>query len=210
MNDEVRELLEQRKGIEEKIEEYHGILKSQGVDMNTPLLDAEGFPRADIDLYQIRHARHNIICLGNDHVEVMKKLEQALHDIHAQSCEARSAESAGVAGGSSTRERVERKPKPAVKEYSIGNAFLKVNDVAANSPAAEAGLQAGDLVFQFGTLTENSFKQLTDVATVVQHAENEILAVGVLRDGSPLSINLRPHKWSGRGLLGCHLVQASS
>ena len=30
--------------------------------MNEPLVDAEGFPRDDIDLYQVRTARHNIIC----------------------------------------------------------------------------------------------------------------------------------------------------
>lgn len=30
--------------------------------MSEPLVDAEGFPRNDIDLYQVRTARHNIIC----------------------------------------------------------------------------------------------------------------------------------------------------
>lgn len=30
--------------------------------MHEPLVDAEGFPRSDIDLYQVRTARHNIIC----------------------------------------------------------------------------------------------------------------------------------------------------
>lgn len=30
--------------------------------MDGPLVDAEGFPRADIDLYQVRTARHSIAC----------------------------------------------------------------------------------------------------------------------------------------------------
>lgn len=30
--------------------------------MDGPLVDAEGFPRADIDLYQVRTARHIIAC----------------------------------------------------------------------------------------------------------------------------------------------------
>jgi len=30
--------------------------------MSGPLVDAEGFPRDDIDLYQVRTARHNIVC----------------------------------------------------------------------------------------------------------------------------------------------------
>lgn len=36
--------------------------QQKGVGMNEPLVDAEGFPRDDIDLYQVRTARHNIIC----------------------------------------------------------------------------------------------------------------------------------------------------
>lgn len=30
--------------------------------MNEPLVDFEGYPRADVDVYQVRTARHNIIC----------------------------------------------------------------------------------------------------------------------------------------------------
>lgn len=32
------------------------------VGMDEPLVDSEGFPRQDIDVYQVRHARHKIIC----------------------------------------------------------------------------------------------------------------------------------------------------
>lgn len=30
--------------------------------MEGPLVDAEGFPRADVNVYQIRTARHSISC----------------------------------------------------------------------------------------------------------------------------------------------------
>lgn len=30
--------------------------------MTEPLVDAEDFPRGDIDIYEVRTARHNIIC----------------------------------------------------------------------------------------------------------------------------------------------------
>lgn len=33
-----------------------------GVGMDAPLVDVEGFPRADVDLYKVRTARHNISC----------------------------------------------------------------------------------------------------------------------------------------------------
>lgn len=32
------------------------------VGLDDPLVDAEGYPRQDIDVYQVRHARHRIIC----------------------------------------------------------------------------------------------------------------------------------------------------
>ena len=53
--------------------------------MNDDLVDSEGYPRQDIDVYQVRHARHQIICLQNDHKEIMKKIEEGLHFLHGQS-----------------------------------------------------------------------------------------------------------------------------
>lgn len=42
----------------------HILLIKQGVGMNEPLTDAEGFPRADIDIYQgFFHSKLPITCL---------------------------------------------------------------------------------------------------------------------------------------------------
>ena len=38
------------------------MLFQNNVDMTSELIDAEGFPRNDIDVYQVRHARHKINC----------------------------------------------------------------------------------------------------------------------------------------------------
>ena len=43
-----------------------------------------GFPRADIDVYQVRHARHSIRTKSNDLKDVLNKIESGLHNIHAQ------------------------------------------------------------------------------------------------------------------------------
>lgn len=37
--------------------------QQKSVGMDEPLTDAEGFPRPDIDIYSVRHARHQIICM---------------------------------------------------------------------------------------------------------------------------------------------------
>ena len=46
-----------------------------------PLVDDEGFPRGDIDLYAVRQARNKYVCAQTDHIEVMKKIEQALQQL---------------------------------------------------------------------------------------------------------------------------------
>ena len=60
--EKVMEMMKQKEGLEEEIRALQEVLKSQGVDMEEPLVDAEGFPRSDIDVYQVRHARSNIRC----------------------------------------------------------------------------------------------------------------------------------------------------
>ncbi len=37
-------------------------VQQAGVGMDAPLVDVEGFPRADVDLYTVRTARHDISC----------------------------------------------------------------------------------------------------------------------------------------------------
>ena len=54
------------------------------VGMNGPLIDSEGYPRNDIDIVKVRTARQKIICLMNDHKEIMKKISDALEFIHQQ------------------------------------------------------------------------------------------------------------------------------
>lgn len=52
--------------------------------MNESLIDPEGYPKQNINVYEVRHARHEIICLQNDHKELMKKIEEGLHILHSQ------------------------------------------------------------------------------------------------------------------------------
>lgn len=62
----------------------HILMANKNVGMNESLLDAEGFPRADIDVYAVRQARHQIICLQNDLKAIMKEIEQGLINVHAE------------------------------------------------------------------------------------------------------------------------------
>ena len=115
--------------------------------MHGRLVDGEGFPRADIDVYAVRTSRHRVICeascvcvcvreiggessacvgLRNDHKAVMKLIEERLHEIHLEARRRREAGVSGEGGGG----REEGKVLPET--------FARVSQVTEGSPSAIA------------------------------------------------------------------------
>ncbi len=82
--EQVKELGLRRDQLEKELEYYLNTLESLGVGMEGGLLDSEGFPRADIDLYVVRESRQKVAMLRNDLKAIMKDIEQGLHELHAQ------------------------------------------------------------------------------------------------------------------------------
>lgn len=123
--EQARALMTQKDNIESELEGHFSILKANNVTMQTPLVDPEGFPRADIDIYAVRGARVQIIELRNDLKAVMDAIGKALEGIYdpalAVPPPATPAESSAAPSQSET-------PKP----------FAKVDGVAPGSPAADA------------------------------------------------------------------------
>jgi 26S proteasome non-ATPase regulatory subunit 9 len=118
--------MDQKASIEAEIEAHISILKANDVTMETPLVDRDGFPRADIDIYAVRGARKRIIELRNDLKENMEEIAKKLQEVYAVPESAPS----GTEG----------------KESSEGQAqpFAKVDGVAPGSPASEAVRQVFD------------------------------------------------------------------
>ncbi|XP_015733510.1 26S proteasome non-ATPase regulatory subunit 9 isoform X2 [Coturnix japonica] len=155
---EVQQLVRRKDELEAQIRACYQLLDDQkGVGMDGPLVDSEGFPRADIDLYQVRTARHNIACLQNDHKALMKQVEEALHQLHAREKEKHA--------------RDEAEARAEAMSQNLPTAFAKVNVVTPESPASIAGLQVDDEIVEFGSVNANNFKSLQNIATVVQHSE---------------------------------------
>ncbi|XP_059194016.1 26S proteasome non-ATPase regulatory subunit 9 [Centropristis striata] len=192
--DDVKNLIKKKDDIEEQIKAYYDVLEDQGVGVEDPLVDAEGFPRADVNLYQIRQARHSISCLQNDHKAIMEEIEEALHKLHAREKAKREEDEAG--GEEDTMELQVTLPPP----------FARVDAVSQGSPACGAGLKVGDEVIEFGSVNTGNFQNLQNIASVVQHSEGKPLRVTVIRDGQKANMSLTPKRWSGRGLLGCNIV----
>ncbi|MGH0165091.1 UNVERIFIED_CONTAM: hypothetical protein FKN15_058642 [Acipenser sinensis] len=142
---------------EEPLVKAHPLQK--GVGMTGPLVDAEGFPRGDIDVYQVRNARHNVACLQNDHKEIMQQIEEALYRLHAYEREKRE------------KDETQGKAEALEQDLPLPHPFAKVDTVTQGSPASMSGLQVGDEIFEFGTVNSLNFQNLQNIASVVQHSE---------------------------------------
>uniref|UniRef100_A0A2K5C8J8 26S proteasome non-ATPase regulatory subunit 9 n=1 Tax=Aotus nancymaae TaxID=37293 RepID=A0A2K5C8J8_AOTNA len=163
---DVQELMRRKEEIEAQIKANYDVLESQkGIGMNEPLVDCEGYPRSDVDLYQVRTARHNIICLQNDHKAVMKQVEEALHQLHARDKEKQARDMAEA-----HKEAMNRKLGQN-ESQDPPQAFAKVNSISPGSPASIAGLQVDDEIVEFGSVNTQNFQSLHNIGSVVQHSE---------------------------------------
>lgn len=136
----------------------------------------------------------------------MERLEEAVHEHFA---EGKSAESLPPKTTAGSQAGVSQNAAPAAQQPSsaIEPPFARVNTVVDGSPAATAGMRAGDKVTRFGWVDWTNHERLGKVAQVVQQSENSAILVKVLRDSSTVQLQLVPRRdWGGRGLLGCHLV----
>ncbi|KAM7196141.1 Ras family domain containing protein [Naviculisporaceae sp. PSN 640] len=204
------ELQRKKDNLEAELKALSGVLDSHGVDMNTSLLTPDGFPRADIDVAQIRTTRARIIYLKNDYKDLMAVIEKHLHE-HFASLQ----DEDGPAGVTSNGE-------PSVLPDSVfevfDRPFAKVNSVVDNSPASAAGLKPGDLIRNFGYVNFQNHDNLRKVGECVQGNEGQNILVKIMRVNGgangmaqELRLNLTPRRdWGGRGLLGCHILPCLS
>jgi len=84
--------------------------------------------------------------------------------------------------------------------------FAKIDDVAANGPSFHSGLKVGDLLLKFGNVVKENNNNLKSLSTVTLQNEGKSIEIIVRRSDQILELKLTPQKWSGKGLLGCHLV----
>ncbi|CAL1543450.1 unnamed protein product [Lymnaea stagnalis] len=190
-----QELVKKKDEIERSVKELMDLLESQkGVGLNEPLVDTEGFPRSDIDVYSCRHARHQISCLQNDHLIVMRQIEEEIVNIH-------EAARANMPGDSPSFATVCDSESMDIERIP----FAVVDRVDPGSPAANGGLEINDQLIEFGSVMSENFVNLQTVATVLQHSKNKPLRVRVLRSGRPVHLTVTPTTWNGPGLLGCNI-----
>jgi len=203
-----RALMEQKDRIQEEMNVHFSLLKSQSCTMNTPLVDEQGFPRGDIDVYAVRQARVRIIELRNDLDDLTDKIKRALEILHSDPQQhippnPMQVEQAQAIEADAT----------ADQETSALKPFARVDGIMPGSPAADAGLRREDLLLQFGHLNSSSFSgtSLQPLAELVSRHENRQLELKIRRGSDDVNILLTPRNgWGGRGMLGCHIVPYTS
>ncbi|KAI1901166.1 hypothetical protein AGOR_G00057390 [Albula goreensis] len=142
----VQSVQEQKDLIEEQIKAYYDVLEDQGVGTEGPLVDLEGYPRSDVDVYQIRTARHSISCLQNDHKAIMVEIEEALHRLHALEKAKREQNQPHAQAGAMDQ------------GASLPLPFARVDTITQGSPASQSGLRVGDEVIGFGSVNSGNFQ----------------------------------------------------
>ena len=121
--EEVHALIARKNAIELELQEQMVILKTAGVTMDSPLVDPEGFPRSDIDVWAIRLARVKTIELRNDLSHLMNDIQKGLEVIYDPSLTLTES-------SNSTIEAL-RLPQTLAP-------FARVDAVSPGSPAAES------------------------------------------------------------------------
>ena len=110
----------------------------------------------------VRTTRARVIHLRNDYKLIMSRLENAVHAQFAAQSVATSQPAATPSFPSTARQE---------EGVRADTPFAKVNSVVLNSPAADAGLQAGDKVTRFGAATWLNHDRLAKVAQIVSQNE---------------------------------------
>jgi 26S proteasome non-ATPase regulatory subunit 9 len=128
-SERARILVARKDALEAELEAQGSILKANNTDMRQPLVDREGFPRDDLDVWAVRHARVRIIELRNDLESLMNEIAKTLETVYPRSPppphEGSESTTASDAEGGAT---VSTELLP----------FARINGVAPGSPAADA------------------------------------------------------------------------
>lgn len=144
--------------------------------------------------------------LSNDHKKLMAEIEAKLHKLHA---ETRGEGKDYFSPPQHTR--IQSAGQPVVAPLAVParstTPFAVVDHVFENSPSMIAGLQVGDEILRCAHITSQTPNSLETMGNLVSGSENRELDIVARRGETEIRLKLVPQKWSGRGLLGCHLLK---
>jgi 26S proteasome regulatory subunit N4 len=209
--DKLNQLISQRELLELEAEAITSELTSPGPNGERPigikdsLVDAEGFPRADIDVYRARNQRNRLAVINTDHKALMKEIEKLMHLVYQE-----TANTPLTSNNTTNRGSQVDIPPVLGSDTSLLSPYAVIDEILPNSPASICGLQDGDKLIAFETITANATNPLVLIPNVVRQNIGKPIPIIVRRHNEDVRIHLTPQVWSGRGVLGCHLTPIRS
>jgi 26S proteasome non-ATPase regulatory subunit 9 len=217
--EELLKLDKERKKLEEKIASLTEFLNGPGMPgVDGSLIDRDGFPKPGLDHVTIRTVRHDLICTQNDLKNLMEKIEKKMASYFEEINNKKSEEIEEEPKKNIFNNKEEKttdavdedKNKENDMEQNMKEAFAKIVSVEIGSPAEEAGLKPEDHIINFnGVLYKGvSHNPLITLSEIVKNKIGEEIPVSIVRKNKDNilhmeKLNIIPHTWNGRGVLGC-------
>ena len=219
--EELLQLDKEKMKLEEKIATLTDYLNGPGMPgVEGSLIDKDGFPKPGLDHVTIRTIRHDLICTQNDLNNLMGTIEKKMmayfeelnnnkmeeesqeEDKKANSNIKQEATAGACADDQNNNKTVENMQEP----------FAKIASVEGGSPADEAGLKEGDAIINFNEILYKGVSKnpLITFKEIVTNKIGEKIPLSVVRKNKEnilevVNLNIVPHSWSGKGVLGCKL-----
>ena len=218
--EELLQLDKEKKKLEEKIASLTEYLTGPGMPgVDGSLIDKDGFPLQGIDHVTIRTVRHDLICTQNDLKNLMEKIEKKMAIYFEELNNNKKTEEIEEESNKNIINNREEKTADAVDEdqnkkndmeQNMKEAFAKIVSVENGSPAEEAGLKPEDHIINFnGILYKGvSHNPLITLSEIVKSKIGEEIPISIVRKNKNNilemeKLNIIPHTWNGRGVLGC-------
>lgn len=135
-------------------------------DMDTPLLTPDGFPRADIDVLQVRMTRSKIIMYRNDLAKVLRLIDAKLIERFATAVVDNPIQS-------SVRDLSlqddQKKSQAAIKNTVP---FAYIAEIVDQSPAFRAGLLVNDRIIEIGPVNVTNHNNLQSLPLLITRSED--------------------------------------
>eukprot|EP01035_Chromulina_nebulosa_P021499 gene21499-27843_t len=171
--------------------------------LTDPLIDSDGFPRSDIDIYNIKSKRNRLAVLNTDHKNIMKQIEQLLPIVYE---ELNNNNNVITAGNDRLIQESFTQTSEEYKSINTIKPFAKIDEILQESPARLCGLLDNDLLISFGDITSETTDPLAAIPSLVRQNINKSIILVIQRNGIIMNIDIVPKVWSGRGVLGCHIT----
>jgi 26S proteasome non-ATPase regulatory subunit 9 len=215
----VNKMYKQREELEAEMSSLSQRLNEEGQPgLKGALVDKEGFPIPNVDLYQIRSDRQRYNTLKNDHSRLTDLIQSGLQNIllvtkkrndddddDVRTTRTRTTtennNTAAAAVNKKSDVQQEDTPSTTITTTTVitQKAFAVVDIVAPGSPAEIDGIRIHDRIISFGDK-----RTIEEAAAKIQQTIGESHIVKLNRQGVEMEVEITPRTWTGVGLLGAH------